>query len=131
MMFYVIDTHPLVWYLSKAPDKLPKNIDEILKSSERGDCIIFIPTIVLAECYYLSENRKIELDFGNILDAIENSSNFLVAPFNIDIIGLFPKIRIKEIHDKIIAATAKLLNATLITKDRKIRESKIIDTIWD
>jgi len=40
---------------------------------------------------------------------------------------------IKEIvepHDRIVVATAKLLNAKLITKDDKIRISRIVETIW-
>jgi len=127
-MFYVVDTHPLIWYLA---DKLPKNVGNIFKSSESGDCVIFIPTIVLAECYYLREKEKIELDFENLLNVIEKSSNFLITPFNFDIIKLFPKINIPEIHDKIIVATAKLLDAALITKDKEIINSKSIKTIWD
>lgn len=127
-MLYVVDTHPLIWYLA---EKLPKNVDDVFRASETGDNAIFVPTIVLAECYYLSDNKKIDLDFENILHTIEKSSNFLITPFNVDIVKLFQKINIKEIHDKIIVATAKLLNATLITKDKAIRDSKIVDTVWN
>ena len=127
MMFYVVDTHPLIWYLA---EKLPKGVDDIFKSSERGDFVIFIPTIVLAECYYLSDDNRIQLNFEDILIKIEKSSNFLITPFNLDIIKMLPKINIKELHDKIIVSTAKLLNATLITKDRKIRDSRIVETVW-
>lgn len=126
-MFYVVDTHPLIWYLA---EKLPKNVDDIFRASEIGDDVIFVPTIVLAECYYLSKKKKIEINFENILGMIERSSNFLATPFNMDIIKLFPNIDIEEVHDKIIVSTAKLLNATLITKDKKIRDSKIVETIW-
>jgi len=41
--------------------------------------------------------------------------------------------RIKEIvepHDRIVVATAKLLNSTLITKDYKIISSGLVKTIW-
>lgn len=126
-MFYVVDTHPLIWYLA---EKLPKKVDDIFKDSEAGNSVIFVPTIALAECYYLSKKRKIELNFEDILGKIKRSSNFLITPFNADIIELFPKINIEEIHDKIIVSTAKLLNTALITKDRKIRDSKIVETIW-
>jgi len=128
MMFYVVDTHPLIWYLA---EKLPKNVDEIFKASENGDCVIFVPTIVLAECYYLIEDKRIQLNFNDVLAKIEESSNFLIVPFNLDIIKMFSKINIKELHDKIIVSTARFLNATLITKDRKIRDSKIVETVWN
>ena len=126
-MFYVTNTHPLIWYLA---EKLPKSVDAAFKASENGDCVIFVPTIVLAECYYLIEDERIQLNFNNILTKIEESSNFLIVPFNLDILKMFTKINIKELHDKIIVSTAKFLNATLITKDRDIRDSKIVETLW-
>jgi PIN domain nuclease of toxin-antitoxin system len=43
---------------------------------------------------------------------------------------LLPEIELKELHDRIIVATAKILNAKLITKDRRIRESEIVETVW-
>lgn len=33
-------------------------------------------------------------------------------------------------HDRILVATAKLLNAALITKDEEIIKSKVVRTIW-
>jgi predicted nuclease of predicted toxin-antitoxin system len=37
---------------------------------------------------------------------------------------------IYELHDKIIVATAKLLDAKVITKDVDIQNSKLVETIW-
>jgi PIN domain nuclease of toxin-antitoxin system len=39
-------------------------------------------------------------------------------------------VKLADPHERIIVATAKLLNARLITKDEKIRNSKIVETIW-
>ena len=58
-MLYVTATHALVWYI---PGELHDKVDEIFKSAEAGESTIFIPTIVLAECLYLVENGKIELE---------------------------------------------------------------------
>ena len=60
-MFYVTDTSSNL-YLS---DKLPDNINEIFMSAEE-ESVIFVPT-VLAECLYLVENEKIELDFNDLM----------------------------------------------------------------
>jgi PIN domain nuclease of toxin-antitoxin system len=43
---------------------------------------------------------------------------------------LLPETRLKELHDRIIVATAKILNAKLITKDRQIRDSGIVEIVW-
>ena len=37
---------------------------------------------------------------------------------------------IPEIHDKIIASTAKHLKAPIITKDKTLQKSSFIKTIW-
>jgi len=43
---------------------------------------------------------------------------------------LLPEINLRELHDRIIIATARTLNAQLITKDRVIRESGMVDVVW-
>lgn len=126
-MLFVTDTHPLVWYIL---GELPERVDELFKLAEAGEASIFIPTIVLAECLYLVEENKIELDFEDLLERLEQSSNFIPASFNIRVMRLLPEIRLKELHDRIIIATAMTLNAQLITKDRAIRESGMVNVVW-
>ncbi len=126
-MLYVADTHALVKYLAGILPNRPKIIFE---ESEKGLHTIYIPTIVLAESFYLISKKKIALNFENMITKIENSKNFSIVNFNLDIVKLFPIIKDREIHDQIIVATAKFLNAKLITKDKEITESKDVETIW-
>jgi predicted nucleic acid-binding protein len=126
-MLYVSDTHALIWYTT---GRLPKSTDMVFRSAEIGQSTIFIPTIVLAECLYLIENKKIGMDFDDLLGRIDISRNFIPASFNFHVMKLLPEIKLKELHDRIIIATAKMLNAKLITKDRIIRESGIVETVW-
>jgi PIN domain nuclease of toxin-antitoxin system len=54
-------------------------------------------------------------------------SNYLT----VDIIKSAEQITdIPELHDRIISATAKLLNLELITTDTKIQNSAFVKTIW-
>ena len=124
-MRYVSDTHALVRYIV---GKLPRKVDEIFRKAEEGEHTIFIPTIALAECRWLVEHKKIALDFHDLLERIETSNNFMPLPFDIEILRLMPEGL--ELHDQIIVATAKLLNAKLLSKDRKIRESGIVECVW-
>jgi len=78
----------------------------------------------------LVENKKIDLDFNELLERIEISSNFIPASFNFQVVKLLPEIKLSELHDRIIVATAKLLNAKLITKDREIIESRFVEVVW-
>lgn len=128
MRYYVTDTHPLVWYI--LGDILPEDVEDVFTSSERGESTVFIPTIVLGECLYLVDDGRIELDFGDLLATIKGSRNFVPVSFDFGVMELLPEIRLNELHDRIIVATAKMLKAVLITKDKTIRESKIVDTVW-
>ena len=110
--------------------KITDRVDVIFKSAETGNSTIFVPTIVLAECLYLVENGKIELDFEDLLMRIEMSKNFVVTSFNYQLLKLLPEIKLNEIHDRIIVATAKILKGKLITKDFEITKSGIVETVW-
>ena len=121
------DTHAFVWYIL---EKLSERVDKRFESVETGSSTIFIPTIVLAECLYLVENGKIELNFDELLRKIEMNRNFVATYFNFQMLKLLPEIKLNELHDRIIIAIAKILNAKLITKDREIRESGIVETVW-
>lgn len=126
-MIYITDTHPLVWYML---EKLPGRVDKIFASAEMGKSTIFIPTIVLAECLYLVEDGTIELELDDLLSKIEMSMNFIPVSFNFQVMKLLPEIKLKELHDRVIVATAKILNAKLITKDKEIRKSGIVEAVW-
>lgn len=79
---------------------------------------------------YLVETKKIELDYNTLISKIEVSSNFVPVSFNFQVVKVLPEIKLRELHDRIIVATAKLLNAKLITKDEEIRNSGVVEVIW-
>jgi len=124
---YVTDTHAFIWYLL---DNLPKKVDDIFKSVEKGESTIFVPTIVLAESLHLAENKKIDLNFDDLLKKIEMNKNFVPTSFNFQIMKILLELGIKELHDRIIIATAKILNAKLIIKDKEIKKAGIVETVW-
>jgi len=70
------------------------------------------------------------IKFSNLLNKIEMSGNFLPVSFNFQVMKLMSEIKVNEIHDRVIVATAKILNAKLITKDKEIRKSGIVETVW-
>lgn len=126
-MFYVSDTHAWVYYLL---NKLPKKANKAFKSVEKGKSIMFVPTIALAECIYLIEGKKITLNLKELFVKFETGRNFVPVSLNFEIIKEISKVKLEELHDRIIVATAMLLNAKLITKDTKIKDSELVETIW-
>jgi len=126
-MFYVVDTHAWVFYLL---DKLPEKANNTFKSVEKGESIMFVPTIALAECIYLIESKKIALNLKELFVKFETGGNFVPVSLNFEIIKEVSKIKLEEIHDRIIVATARLLDAKLITKDTDIKNSNLVEIIW-
>lgn len=124
---YVADTHAWIRYLL---NNLSPNSEEAFSKVEKGREVMFVPTISLNECIYLIERNKIILDYETLFSKFEESNNFIPAFLNLEITKQVPKIKLRELHDRIIVATANVLNAPLITKDKEIIKSKIVKTIW-
>ena len=127
---YVLDTHPLVWFLDGDP-KLSKKADHILRDRESR---LIIPTIVLAEIKYLFSRKRIRVSFERILEKAEGDERVKIHPFDVSCIDkLNPSL---DLHDGIIVATAIIFRETfdpktaLVTKDRKITASGLIHTVW-
>jgi PIN domain nuclease of toxin-antitoxin system len=126
---YVTDTHAFLWYLSE-DKRLSKKALEAFEKCDNEEDIMIIPSIVLIEALFLCENKKVEMKFEEILSRIQMSSNYHVYPLDEGVVVECMNVKLADPHDRIIATTAKLLNAKLITKDEKIKNSKIVETIW-
>ena len=124
---YVADTHAWARYLL---NKLPDKSEKIFSDVEAFEDLMFVPTICLNECIYLIEKKRLILDYKTLFSRFEEGNNFLIAPLDLEITKIVPNIKLRELHDRIIVATAKFLGATLITKDKEIIKSGIVKTIW-
>jgi len=128
-MYFVTDTHSLLWYLTDSP-KLSQKARAIFDSCDRGKVTIIIPAIVLLECIDIFDKKKINLKFEEIALKIFQASNFIFSEINWSLILEVNKIKgFKDLHDRIIVATAKIFDAFLISRDKTIK--KIYKkTIW-
>lgn len=128
-MNYVTDTHSLVWYFTEDPRLGTSALNAFESTINEG--IIFIPAVVLAEIMYIAQRGRITISFEETVKRIEETENFEVAPLSLDILKVADKIDADmEMHDKLIVAAAKYLEAVLITKDENISDLKIILTVW-
>jgi predicted nucleic acid-binding protein len=124
---YLIDAHALVWYVV---GKLPERADAVFKDAEAGKTVLYVPTIVLAECLHLVEKGKIKLNFRELLDRIKSSDNFVSVPFDLEILELMQDIKGRDLHDRVIIATALRMNAKILTKDKGIAATGLVETVW-
>ena len=129
-MNFIADTHALIWHFTNSP-KISRKIKGIFDRCENGDCIIFIPSIVIAECLSIFDKKKVDFDFKILFDKIRKSENYIIIPLDHRIILRMVETKeVTELHDKIIVATAKLLDTPLITKDAILAGLKSITTVW-
>ncbi|MBU0568994.1 PIN domain-containing protein [bacterium] len=127
---YVTDAHSLAWYFTKSNRLSPKAL-KVFRSSANGECTVVIPSIVLAEILYISEKKRIKIDFNETVEKIEKGSNFEIADLNLEILKKTRVVKdIPEMHDRIIVATALIYSASVLTKDEEIRKSGQVNTIW-
>lgn len=133
MEIFVVDTHALVWFLGE-DRRLSSLALEILTEAELGNVQVLVPTLVLAELTYISQNKKLKypVKVSEILDKIDQGDGFTIVSFDLatfEILLTLPQDW--EIHDRIIAATAIYYKAKLITRDEILQTSDKINTIWD
>ena len=130
MTLFVADAHSLAWYFTRST-KLGMKALQTFRDSSVGKAIIVVPTVVLAEIMDISQKKRIKVDYEELLEKIESSSNFEIYPLDIDVLKVARDITtILDLHDRIIAATAKLLDARLLTRDENIQKSGIVGVIW-
>ena len=128
-MIYVADTHSLLWFLSEDANLSPK-AKQVFDACEEGKEVIVIPTIVLAELMHLCEKKGKEEQFFKMIEKVEKGINYIA--YNLDtkvILECRNLKKIKEMHDKIITATAVLLKAKVITRDNNIKDSRYVDVV--
>jgi len=131
---FVTDTHPLLWHLLNDL-RLSKAAQGIFDQADNGMCRVLIPSIVMVEAIYLAEKQRITQRDLNRLFTLTNlfSINYQIIPLDqavIRTLSTVPRTQIADMPDRIIAATAKYLEASLITKDTTITASGCVKTIW-
>jgi predicted nucleic acid-binding protein len=129
--FYVTDTHPFVWYLAADDGRLSPSAKSVFENADSAKAVVVIPAIVLAESLYLAEKGRIKAKAVEILELVESALNYRLYPLDLSVIQIAWELKkIPEIHDRVIAATAKRLGLELITDDNRIRQSGYVKTLW-
>ncbi|MEI7636578.1 MAG: PIN domain-containing protein [Syntrophus sp. (in: bacteria)] len=131
---YVTDTNSIISYFSDVFDRpnilsfKAKSLIEQALSNPWGSVRLSIPSIVFVEIYekwFLNEEfvRKF---FYEVYTAIDNSANVEIKPIDKEVIENLQQIGGNllhhDIHDKLIVASAMMLNCPIITTDSAIME---------
>ena len=126
---YLTDTQALVKFLNGVK-VINETIDSVFKKADAGENVIVIPSVVLFEIGYLHEKKRIPISVNDIKGLLENSLNYREEKLSINIIAAsFEITDIPELHDRLIAGTARYLNIPLITNDPVILASRFVKCV--
>jgi len=126
----VTDTHALLWWFTNSP-RLGSQAARIFQECERGERVIFVPSIVIAEMLSIFDKKRVAFDFRKLFSKITKSENYVIISLDLTILQKMIDLKdIPELHDKIIVSTAKYLNLPLITKDSVLQNLPHIKIFW-
>lgn len=101
-----------------------------LQQCEVGVNIIFIPSIVVAEMLSIFDKKRVSFNFKNLFKKIHTSENFVLIALDYPILKkMIALIEVPELHDKIIASTAKYLRVPIIPKDKILQRCCAVNQI--
>ncbi len=129
-MPYLSDAHPLVWHFTQSK-RLSNRAASIFNAADVGQEVIYVPAIVLSELMHIAEAGRVPLNFSETLKQMKAGDNYIIVPLDVDIIEAASQIRVRlEMHDRLVVATAKVLNVPLITRDEAITIAGIVSVVW-
>lgn len=129
----VTDTHALIWYLQD-DTRLSATAAKFFDDCQNDGGYIRVPSICLIEIVYLAEKQRISTEtlqsFLQQLDAPRSilQLSSLDLPVVLAMASTTPTM-IRDMPDRIIAATALRLGLPLISRDRAIAASGLA-TVW-
>jgi PIN domain nuclease of toxin-antitoxin system len=128
-----LDTHSWIWWLDQSSHLSPSAERVLDKISKKNPALI--SSISVWELYMLVKKGRLVLrtDPAHWVHQCELSPEIRFVPVDNEIARISVQLP-SEVHedpaDRLIIASAISLGATLITKDQKIRSSKVVQTIW-
>ena len=126
---YVTDTQALVRFLSGSKG-ISKAADLIFSKADEGGNLIIIPAVVLFEIGYLHEKGRIPVSVKDLRAVLKDSLNYREERLSLEIIeSSFDITDIPELHDRLIAGTARHLRLPLLTNDPLIIASSFVDCV--
>lgn len=124
------DTVTVIRHLAKT-GKIGRKARTILDDAEQGKNRILISVISIVEIMYLAEKNRISINLLETLEMINKSVNYSIVDLTPQIVILAEQINFPELHDRLIMATAKYIGIPILTGDKEIKKSNIVETIWD
>ena len=127
---YVLDTVAIVSHLENRKG-LGSRAREVFFAAERGEALLLISPIVVAELFWYFSKRAQRDRFRQVFSDMRTRPWFQFIDLTAEQVNEFMSLEsVPEMHDRIIAGHALLLNLPLVTNDLQIRASGRVETVW-
>ena len=128
-MSVLLDTHAALW-LVQGDTRLSTTARDRISALGRDG--IFISDLMLFELGVLVSKQRVVIagPLGPFL--WDFSSHFRVLPVDAEIAALAVELALPQTDpfDRVFVATARRHKLPIVTRDREIRESALVETIW-
>jgi PIN domain nuclease of toxin-antitoxin system len=129
----LLDTHVALWTVTQ-PDRLSREAARAITAAERSDGVA-LASISLWELANLIHADRVRTDtsaerFLSTLVAKPSLAVLEITPEIATLATQFPDSFPGDPADRLIGATARAHGVALVTRDRRLRESPLLRTIW-
>ncbi len=133
MLKAIADTHTVIWYIFD-DERLSQTAKSTIENIGQNGHNVGFSTITIVEIIYLIEKGRIPKDTLNKLITEINQGDTLLVSISLDeniakSLANVSRDEIPDLPDRLIAATGLYYNIPIISRDYKIKSSKV-KTIW-
>lgn len=133
MASLALDTHALVWCVEGSPQLSGPALAALQIAVALGEPI-YVPSICLVEIAYLMEKGKLPAPLFDRINLILQQGQTVLTAISFtlemaDVLRSIPRLVLPDMPDRMIAATARGLGVTLVSRDQRIQNSGV-PTIW-
>jgi PIN domain nuclease of toxin-antitoxin system len=126
-----IDTHALIWHLSR-PRRLGKSAARLLRDADRGRVSVLVPSIVAIELALLRGAGRKTIGVPQLEALIAAQPAFSVLPLDLAQAKEFALLEmLLDPFDRMIVAAARVSGTPLVSADTGVRESALVEVVWD
>ena len=132
-MRVLADSHAILWLSQRSPELSDVAADALLEAEETDGVVVSVASLV--DLWYVTQTTKgiSDAELAELREKISASPELSLHPIEEDVADAttaIPRDVLADPWDRFIVATAKVLDVPLVTKDRAIRDSGLVPTIW-
>jgi len=129
----VTDSHGLIWYATGRKRKLGSKARRLFERADSAGAAVYIPSIALVEIAEASYRGVVHLSsgFATWCARLLSSPHFIAVDLGVEIVVKAEELyAIRERGDRLIAATAAVLDLPLVTRDPEIAKAAGVELLW-